>query len=409
MYDVIIIGGGIAGLYSAYKITKMSPESKILVLEKSNRQNLGGRMGNRQFHGVSLAIAAGIGRKEKDFRLMDLLDELKIKYGEFPVTPNYSLAMNHPCELKKIFLNLKRIYNPLKDKNKTFKEFALTILKPDEYKHFTMCSGYTDYEEESAYDTLYHYGFDDNYANWTGLGIHWNTLIEKLVNEIGEKNIQCSQEVAKIRCHEDLNGFTLLTKDKKEYVTRKVILATTIDSVQQLVPGGKRPDSIYKDIKGQTFIRIYGQFDKYSIPLMKTFVSKTTVVSGPLHKIIPMDSEKGVYMIAYSDNAAADKLNKYSENTEANREILCRLIEKSIGMAHGAITLNEITTYYWKIGTHYYKPLKNEYKNRGEFIKMAQHPMTNMLVVGEAVCKSQGWVEGALESVDTALTKKWVS
>jgi hypothetical protein len=40
---------------------------------------------------------------------------------------------------------------------------------------------------------------------------------------------------------------------------------------------------------------------------------------------------------------------------------------------------------------------------------MAQHPMTHMLVVGEAVCKSQGWVEGALESVDMGLTKKWVS
>jgi monoamine oxidase len=31
-----------------------------------------------------------------------------------------------------------------------------------------------------------------------------------------------------------------------------------------------------------------------------------------------------------------------------------------------------------------------------------------MLVVGEAVSRYQGWVEGALESVKTAVTKEWV-
>jgi cation diffusion facilitator CzcD-associated flavoprotein CzcO len=33
-YDIIIIGGGISGLYSAYKILQMAPETKLLVLER---------------------------------------------------------------------------------------------------------------------------------------------------------------------------------------------------------------------------------------------------------------------------------------------------------------------------------------------------------------------------------------
>ena len=37
-----------------------------------------------------------------------------------------------------------------------------------------------------------------------------------------------------------------------------------------------------------------------------------------------------------------------------------------------------------------------------------QHPIQNILVVGEAVSRYQGWVEGALESVESVLNKKWL-
>jgi monoamine oxidase len=64
--------------------------------------------------------------------------------------------------------------------------------------------------------------------------------------------------------------------------------------------------------------------------------------------------------------------------------------------------------FYWPVGTHYYGPLHGV-KNRTEFVYKVQHPMNGMLVVGEAVSTYQGWVEGALESVETALTKKWIT
>jgi hypothetical protein len=68
-----------------------------------------------------------------------------------------------------------------------------------------------------------------------------------------------------------------------------------------------------------------------------------------------------------------------------------------------------IKDYYWPIGTHYYSPLdKSKYKNREEFIYLAQHPAPSILVVGEAVSRRQGWTEGALESVEKVLTKKWL-
>ena len=68
-YDVIIVGGGIAGLYSAYQIKKLSPKTSILILERDKRSWLGGRMNNVDFQGVSVVTGAGVGRKNKDNRL----------------------------------------------------------------------------------------------------------------------------------------------------------------------------------------------------------------------------------------------------------------------------------------------------------------------------------------------------
>jgi hypothetical protein len=115
-----------------------------------------------------------------------------------------------------------------------------------------------------------------------------------------------------------------------------------------------------------------------------------------------------VYMIAYSDNKHATFLKDRVEDTLKNRQFFCYLIEKSLGMPSGTIDLVAIKPYYWPIGTHYYKPLPNNYENREDFIHDAQHPEDGILVVGEVVSDDQGWVNGALSSVKKELTSKWI-
>ena len=408
-YDIIIIGGGIAGLYSAYNIQKMSPHCKLLVLESYKKKWLGGRISNEMFQGVQVVTGAGVGRKEKDYLLIDLLKELKIPYSDCKVSHNYAPTIQNICNVKKTLLLLKSEYkkSTTQYQKKTFKEFATSILGVDAYKQFTVCSGYTDYENEDVYDTLYNYGFEDNYGDWTSLRIQWKTLIDTITKKIGLHNIKTSNTVSKIDTLSPYN-FVIHTDQGPTYSCNKVIIATTIKSVLKIVPGASDKNSIYQQIHGQTFLRVYGKFSKSSTSIMKQLVTGQTIVPGPLKKIIPMDTEKGVYMIAYTDNEDAISLKKYLENTPENRNIFCELLELSLGIPVGTLHLNAITDYYWPIGTHYYEPLRGPYKNRNEFIKAAQHPMPGMLVVGEMISKNQGWTQGALESVDAVVTKKWV-
>jgi hypothetical protein len=109
------------------------------------------------------------------------------------------------------------------------------------------------------------------------------------------------------------------------------------------------------------------------------------------------------------DNNNALILKNHLKNTTDNRELYEMLLERSLGIPDNSLHITALKDYYWPIGTHYYKPLNKElYKTREEFIYKVQNPEKGILVVGEAVSHNQGWTEGALESVKSVLTKKWI-
>ena len=440
LYDIIIIGAGISGLYSAYKIKKINPTAKILILEKNSKNKIGGRANNYLFEGSSVVTGAGIVRKKKDKLLIKLLNELNIEMHEFIAKSQYIKNIK-PCFVKNIFTLLKNKYNSNIDNNKTFKKYALSKLGKETYKKFVTCSGYTDYEKEDSYDTLYNYGFDDNYSKFTAFGISWKNLVIELVNKIGIEYIITSSEVTKITlnknkntcndnsnnndfnnnfnndCNDfndfnDNNYYSINTISPKNivqiYNSKKIIIATTASTVQNLMILLNINYSIYNKIHGQPFLRLYGKFAKKNIELLKKIVTCTTIVKGSIHKIIPINGERGIYMIAYTDNKGALNLKKYIENTEYNRKYLCKILEKSLGLLKNTLKLISIKGFYWNEGTHYYDPLGNDFKSRTNFIKIAQRPTKNIRIVGEMISQKQGWTEGALESVNKVITEKWI-
>jgi hypothetical protein len=406
MYDIIIVGGGIAGLYSAYKIKKKYPHASILILERNREGYLGGRTGNDIFEGEKIVTGAGIGRKHKDKLLIKLLKELEIKTHEFITGPNYANTIIPQCDVKDVFLILKKQYNRNIHSDMTFKQYATSIIGKVLYKQFVVCAGYTDYEAESAYETLNQYGFDDNYSSWTGIHIPWKALVEKLARKIGLGNILYSENVQRIYTRtnnkKEIESYIVESRTNR-FEAKHVIIATTVEPLKKMLPGAASKNSIYQQIHSQHFIRIYGKFSKNSLNIMKSMIPGLLIVPGPLHKIISINPNKGVYMIAYSDNEPAKMLHQYAKNTKFNRETLARLLEKSIGIPNNVLELENISEYYWSEGTHYFEPLRGIYKNRDYFLKIAQHPSENMWVVGEMVSKNQGWVEGALESVEAVI------
>jgi hypothetical protein len=427
IYDIIIIGAGIAGLYTAYLIRKTRPNLKVLILEK-NEKRIGGRMGTELFYGSNVSMGAGIGRFKKDKLLMSLLNELDVPYKKFETNTGESLDLQGKCNVKKLFLMIKKTYNEQRKKgiiiHKTFKEFAKPLLGESGYINFLACSGYTDYENSDIYDVLYNYGFEDNYDNFTGVGIPWNLLLSKLVEKIKPIKIKKNNLVYNFYKNEDDNFIVesrvtkktkgvKSAKDEKvekdvtfvtfvKYISKKIVFAANKDVLYPLIKNNKNSiyEQLFNQIQGQPFLRIYGKFSKSSIPILKKYItSPTMVVKGPLHKVISINPDNGVYMIVYTDNKSANYLYPYIKNNKKNRKFLCTLFEETFSIPKKSLELNDIVSFWWPVGTHYYLPLTRPYKNRIDFIKAAQNPEKGVFVVGEMVALHQGWVEGALESV----------
>jgi hypothetical protein len=410
IYDVIIIGGGISGLYSFYKIKQLyknkhntKNKNKCLLLEKDNK--LGGRAGNVNFHGSQIAIGAGILRKNKDKLLINLCKKLKVPLNEFTANINYDKIKNtiHIINIIKTLKKLKSSMKTLSEKKKrffTFKQYFISIFGKKYYDNFKKTIGYTDYENEDMEEVINNYGMDDNVPGWKGYGLSWNLLIEKLVKNIGKKNIKMNTSVEKIKLEN--NDIYKITTNNKTYYAKKIIIATPIDMIKKLI---KNNNSLYNNIGGQPFLRIYGIFEKKCISILKNAINSTTIVNSPLYKIIPINPNKGIYMIVYNDNKGACALKKYAKNTPVNRKYLSKMVSKSLGI-NQVCKLKDIKSFYWNVGTHYYKPLKNlKFENRNEYIKMAQNPQKNMYVVGEMISHKQGWTEGAIESVEKIVYK----
>jgi hypothetical protein len=186
------------------------------------------------------------------------------------------------------------------------------------FDFFNVIQGDSDFEKEYAHDTLYRYGLEDNFYPVKAFHVPWKELVTKLYEYIGASHFRFSSNVVKIRRTQDY--FRIETEDTF-YLCKKVIVATTIESLRHLFS-----NPIYREIEGQPFLRLYGKFSKKSLPILKEYIHGYTIVPGPLQKIIPMNEEKGVYMIAYNDNKNAKMLRPFLENTRENRDFFCELI-----------------------------------------------------------------------------------
>ena len=404
--NVLIIGGGIGGLYFAYKLKLLRPDLKYIILE---RGRLGGRVGNEKFYDANILIGAGIGRCKKDEILLNLIHEFNLETREF-ISKKKCIGINE-INMENIFSKIKLEFIKCGEPKTTFKEFASKILGSN-YDNFIDTSGYTDYENQDCFEVLHHYSMSDNYNNndMCMFTVPWSELINKLVDKITNyENIksETAESITKIKCkstflsldnyNNDLdksfstdNLFKVSTDKLHTYTCNHIVIATDIDSIRKLLYF-----PIYNKIHGQSFIRTYAKFTIESTIEISKIIAGTTCVKKPLQKIIPMSN--GVFMIAYSDNKSADYLSQFQENIPENCKKYSDLLKYCLNIH---LEIIAIKSYYWKTGTHFYSPING---SRDKFLKKIRNPLDGISVIGEAVSRDHGWTKGALITANYAL------
>ena len=383
MYDYVIVGSGMAGLYLAHNLLAHN-QKNFIILEKES--HLGGRVQAAHIRDKVLPKGAGILRA-KDKQMLSFYKTYsgtkKINYFPHEIDYNLVAPSNRRGRdfVQDIFRYLKEASQHTTRKNRselTFDKFALKYLSKEQYKKFLLFNEDQDFSDADFIDTVEDYDFKDNLPGGMILAPQWQLFLDGLHRRFKEY-IHFDMLVEKIRNN------TLYIKNRGTVTAKTIVLAVTTLSIQKLLPQHK----FYQQIHSQSFIRIYAVLNQ-ELPIPK----KVILLNSPLQKIIPIKSDYHLYMISYADNVRANFMEK--KGISYIKKELKRIFREKVE----DLEIHAIYKYYWKEGTHYYTPLNIKYTSRDEFLEKAQHPEKNIFVVGEMVSRTQGWTQGAVESVD---------
>ena len=156
MHDIIIIGGGISGLFTYYSLKKYN-DINVVLLEKNDY--FGGRIyqHNENILGNNFSFPAGAARFNKnhtevikllkEFKLIDFRKEkgFESEFDFIDTKKQFNKKFNHENGFKYVnqVIKLSKKFKDTELKTLTFKELAEKVLKKDEVEFMLVASGYS--------------------------------------------------------------------------------------------------------------------------------------------------------------------------------------------------------------------------------------------------------------------------
>ena len=418
IYDVIVLGGGIAGLYTAYTLHHQNPKLSLLLLEKNDY--FGGRI--YTIHEKEFTIEAGAGRwNETHILWQQLIRELGLQEKIQPIPSDLHFVPSGNYASKYFNCDPFETMNPVLSKAKqtprdklreyTFMEFAQTVLSPQDCQFVEDSFGY--YEQlmcMNAYDAtkLFDQGMHTKHSFFVLKG-GMSQVIDKLVSKLTHKICKKNQTVTKITYPTTTNTTTNTTTTTDHlfhievessgktntYFARQCVAALPKPALQS-IPFFKPIYPLLSHIGTKTLCRIYAQFSQENI-WFKHIPKSTT--NNRLRYVIPIDRDKGVIMISYTDG----KYARYWKDKD-DASIIDR-VKKQIYQTYDFKIEDPvyIRKCYWELGTSYWKPNVRSFEICRKLIQPI--PTCPMFLCGETYSTNQGWIEGALETSRVVIDK----
>jgi len=440
IYDYIILGGGIAGLYSMYKLSNEYPNKKILLLEKTNR--FGGRVESVQLQPMNdpgYIIEAGAGRFSQHHPILQsLIKEFGLASKIVPAnaTPEYypigdetnqedqeneslfSQTTNiieeliiGDSKLEKLVLRVilsSKLQSREYLQKRNFTTYAKTVVSKDEIEFILEAFGY--YSElviMNAYDAiqLMQQLSPSNtfYSLSGGLSQIIASLVERTQTK-GNTTLKKHQEVVSILSNKNSNTYYIQTKTNR-FLARSVICAIPKQNLEKLSIFQPIRKTLLSKIHCGKLCRIYARFHPTEDIWFKDLPKITT--NNNLRMVIPINVKKGIIMISYSDNKYADFWYRLYQKHPNNQKPLVEELRKEIRQTTGKTIPDpmEIHVFYWPCGVGYWGIGANSEEISQKMIQpLAKHP--NIYCCGEHFSeKNQQWMEGALETSQNVIDR----
>jgi predicted NAD/FAD-dependent oxidoreductase len=417
IYDIIIIGGGISGIVMAYECIEKG--YSVLLLEKSDR--FGGRIytvENSKYNVLYDAGAARISNHHK--RVLKYIEKFKLETIKIHPHKYHRNVMNEQIVfdekdyseklIQKIIKNSK-IYSDRYLRSIPYQILCEKIIGIEESTKLRNMFGYdAEFTLCNAYDALKMFKRDFQevgtyFVLKNGLSELINVIVATNKNKGGTLLIK--QNVKKFMYNEKEQTHTVHVQNENgnvEYIGRSIVLALPKHALLEF-PGWKQTQNdLLNSVNDVSLHRIFCKYplNKSTQKVWFSDISRTTT-NDKIRQIIPINQQNGLIQISYSDSKYADYWNTYANKS---KEKLYMEIEKHIHTIFPEVTKIPKPVYidsqYWKYGIHLWRPGKNSEILKKK-IQQIYGVKRSIFIVGEAYSSHQGWIEGALETVEDVL------
>ncbi len=408
--DILIIGGGIAGLYTAWKLHQRG--YSVRLFEK--HAEFGGRIKSKykdkdkdkgkekdKNKDKEMLYETGPWRiHESHTRLLDLLKTL-----ELPI---------HSISKKKEYKDF-----PITSGKKSFKKKSEIKVQPMDVTMFqeecirSSVEAANESMQKSGYDMHFQEAFRKEsksmYQSSEGayfvMDDGFSTLVKTLVNILSEQSnvTMCLQHFVQNIDYDPKSKIY-----KVEYTVRKkthyVSYSTSARHVILAIP----PLDLqrFKSLTLHPNIATVG-----TLPLLHTMaysekISKNFgkyVCNSPISQIICSCFDNNWFQISYTSGRMA--MLFHNLYLSSKREWRKYLLSEFYKYFPKSITVSKIIPYFWRNAVHYWHPNYKTNANTLEKRNINPHPQKypNLYMVGESISTVQGWIEGALQTVDILL------
>jgi monoamine oxidase len=416
MHDIVILGGGISGLYLAYKLLK-SGAKDIFIIEQ-NPTRLGGRI--YTYKDKTMTVEAGAGRIHQSHIItLSLIRELEFGKNLVEIDNDSSFVSNQqrvseenhvPSPYRSIVSRIirearKRTKRELV--SKTLFEFIVEVLGESSAKLAMDSFGYTtEFTHMNAYDAIELMRIISPHQKYYVLSGGLSQIVDELETRIREMGgvIRKGQQVYSIRRVSD-QYYEIHCDYGVSYQAVQCICtvpAKNVGAIRFLGDAhfreeiGQWKHAIKASIYSGSLCRIYSRVEPSSVDLLQ---GKRTL-HNDLRMIIPIESN--LAMISYSDGPIANRWAKLfsEEGIRAINERLKFLIQRDMGVR--LESLKHTRVFYWSNGVGYWKVGADS----SSIEKRSTNGFSGLYFCGENYSShNQQWVEGALDTAELVLAR----
>lgn len=432
IYDVVVIGSGLAGIYFAYKyLIECNNIKKYVIVDQNNY--IGGRILSKKFNNTNVNLGAGI-IEEKYQELIKLIKFLGLELIG-PIKSKYEHLLDNLTEEDAILFNnsLRQNYYTNKEyideKNLTFSEFMEICYDSKNRSLWRNGCEFKDHYNSSVKSVIENYPYTDiitvNYEyyylkeGWKKLLIELLKKINKFVNlnddfdayfddlimdkdlDFLEKslNIALQHKVTKIIFGK--NCKTVVFQNGRKIKTRGIAFCadSTIQNIELINLGNIENNRIidnmrmaFDSVGSVPFVRIYTYHESIEM-------ENNVKTNSCLSKIIKINNN--ILMLCYSEGEDYYKILELSQ--KLSQEDLIRTLYNIFKKNIPTSKISKPTSFiikFWNVGVHYYKP--------GYNIPIKELRKKSIYLAGEMFSIRHGSTEGAILSVNECFEKNTI-